>query len=316
MAADISPSAPGAGRVAAFFDLGQTIMARSTVIAYRRPFSAEGLITPKGIMAFGLTAAAMAINNRDDDALHATRSRLAQLVAGWPVSTVQRIAQETVEAVISPWVYAEARQLITHHHAAGHEVIIVSAAPSVTVQPIADYLGVEHVIATELGVDEGRFSGTVSFFCSGSEKERAIREIAAQRGYDLSRCYAYSDAISDLPMLECVGHPQVTNPDRALRKVAVANAWPIHTFRHPVPLIPQEHQRTAGAIGALVALLASAAVGTWCWLRHLDKMSPTRRIRRRLKRKVRRQLRHSVRRASRAMRRRQTIMDRLMGSLR
>ena len=291
-------------------------MARSTVIAYRRPFSAEGLITSKGIMAFALSAAAMAINNRDDEALHAARSRLAQLVAGWPVSTVQRIAQETVETVISPWVYAEARELITRHHAAGHEVIIVSAAPSVTVQPIADYLRVEHVIATELGVDEGRFSGTVSFFCSGTEKEHAIRTIAAERGYDLSTCYAYSDAISDLPMLECVGHPQVTNPDRALRKVALMNNWPIHTFRHPVPLIPQEHQRTAGAIGALIAISASAAVGTWYWLRHLDKMSPTRRIRRQLKRKIRRQLRHSIRQATRASRRRQTTMNRILGSLR
>src|SRR5690606_4239292 len=76
-------------------------------------------------------------------------------------------------------------------------------------------------------------------------KVAAVRELARERGYDLADSYAYSDSISDLPLLEAVGHPTAVNPDRALRKAAEQRGWAIREFRHPVPLRQRLQARRA-----------------------------------------------------------------------
>src|ERR1700748_1724070 len=83
----------------------------------------------------------------------------------------------------------------------------------------------------------------------------ASRELAAREGFPLEHCYAYSDSITDMPMLEVVGHPSVVNPDRALRKEAIARGWPVLAFSRPVSL----RDRIPAPSGAAVA--TTAAVG-------------------------------------------------------
>jgi hypothetical protein len=61
----------------------------------------------------------------------------------------------------------------------------------------------------------------------GGGKARAITELAARDGLDLGASYAYSDSESDLPMLECVGHPVVVNPDATLRRIARERGWEV-----------------------------------------------------------------------------------------
>ena len=63
-----------------------------------------------------------------------------------------------------------------------------------------------------------------------------MRELAEERGYDLQRCYAYSDSITDEPMLAAVGHPFAVNPDRDLRRLAHRRGWPVLVFDKPVAL--------------------------------------------------------------------------------
>ena len=72
-----------------------------------------------------------------------------------------------------------------------------------------------------------------------------MRELAEAAGYDLADCYAYSDSITDLPMLEAVGHPAAVNPDRALRRAARERDWPVLVFTRPVSL----RSRLAGLRG-------------------------------------------------------------------
>ena len=100
-------------------------------------------------------------------------------------------------------------------------------------------------MATRMVVEDGKYTGEVAFYCYGEGKVEAIRELAAREGYPLEHCYAYSDSITDLPMLEVVGHPTVVNPDRALRREATARDWPVLTFSRPVSL----RDRIPGAIG-------------------------------------------------------------------
>jgi len=89
----------------------------------------------------------------------------------------------------------------------------------------AALLGAALVIATRMEIAEGCYTGHIEFYAYGPAKAERVRELARERGYRLADCSAYSDSITDVPMLEAVGHPHVVNPDRALRKVARSRAW-------------------------------------------------------------------------------------------
>ena len=98
------------------------------------------------------------------------------------------------------------------------------------VSPIGALLGAALVIATRMEIAEGCYTGHIEFYAYGPAKAERVRELARERGYRLADCSAYSDSITDLPMLEIVGNPRAVNPDRALRKVAQQRGWPVLSF--------------------------------------------------------------------------------------
>ena len=146
--------------------------------------------------------------------------------------------------------------LIADHKICGRDVVVVSASGEEIVAPIARALGATHAMATRMVVEDGRYTGEIAFYCYGEGKVEAIRQLAAREGYALEHCYAYSDSITDLPMLGVVGHPTVVNPDRALRKEAAARSWPVVTFSRPVSL----RDRIPAPSGAAVATTAAVGV--------------------------------------------------------
>src|SRR6185312_10915197 len=145
------------------------------------------------------------------------------------------------------------------------EVIVLSASGEEVVQPIAAMVGADSAIATRMAVVDGRYTGAVEYYCYGEEKAESARRIAAQRGYRLADCRAYSDSITDLPLLEAVGHPTVVNPDRALRREAVRRGWPILTFAVPVALRP----RIRPAAAAVAGVGLGAALVGFGWYGHV-----------------------------------------------
>ena len=118
---------------------------------------------------------------------------------------------------------------------AGRRVIVVSSSPMEIVAPLCRYLGLEDIIATlpEVGED-GRYTGEIQFYAYGPGKAEAMREFAATEGISLEESFAYSDSITDLPMLEAVGHPVAVNPDRELRTIAEEKDWQILHFEREV----------------------------------------------------------------------------------
>src|SRR3712207_6785742 len=128
----------------------------------------------------------------------------------------------------------EAADLIEEHRAAGREIVIVSSSGAEMVEPIGQLLGVDRVVATRMVTVDGRYTGEIDFYAYGENKAVAVRQVAAENGYDLADCYAYSDSITDLPMLAAVGHPTAVNPDRALRRAAAEHGWPVLEFSWPV----------------------------------------------------------------------------------
>ena len=248
-----------ATRAAAFFDLDKTVVAKSSTLAFGRELYREGLISPAVVLKGAYAQLVYQLVGADDERMERSRVALLELTRGWEVERVQRLVRETLQEVVDPLIYAEALDLFDEHRRAGRDLYLVSSAGVEIVKPLAEYLGVPYVLATLPGVDdEGRYDGTLEFYCYGEGKAVAVREEASARGIDLAASYAYSDSITDLWMLEAVGSPVAVNPDRELREVAGERAWVIMDFRQPVrlrdrlrqvPRPPAELLAGAGAIG-------------------------------------------------------------------
>jgi HAD superfamily hydrolase (TIGR01490 family) len=203
----------------------------------------------------------------DDDQLERARQALLDLTKGWDKAEIERLVEEALEEVVAPLVYAEALFLIDEHMREGRDVYIVSASPEEVVRPLARYIGVDNVIATKARIDDhGLYTGEMELYVYGSEKAAAVRDLAAAKGIALSESFAYSDSITDQPLLELVGHPVVVNPDKELRELAEARQWPILDFKREVSLAERLTQPVPLISGATIATVIGAGIA-WILLR-------------------------------------------------
>jgi HAD superfamily hydrolase (TIGR01490 family) len=259
-------------RTAAFFDLDKTIIAKSSTLAFSKPFFDQGLINRRAVLKSSYAQFIFLLSGADHDQMDRMRAHMTNMCTGWDVAQVRSIVNETLHDIVTPLVFAEAADLIASHKLCGRDVVLVSASGEEIVAPIARALGATHAMATRMVVEDGKFTGEVAFYCYGEDKVKAIRELAAREGYPLEHCYAYSDSISDMPMLEVVGHPTVVNPDRALRKQATARGWPVLTFTRPVSLrdrIPAPSSAAVAATAAVAVSAVAAGAVTYSLLRRL-----------------------------------------------
>ncbi|MGA7271716.1 MAG: HAD-IB family hydrolase [Acidimicrobiia bacterium] len=253
---------------AAFFDLDKTIIAKSSTLAFSKPLFRAGFLSRSNLLKAGIAQAYYQMFGADHDQLERVREELGEMTKGWNQDEVVELVEETVEEVVSPLVYAEALAIIDEHRRAGRRVVVVSSSPVEIVVPLCRYLGLEeYVIGTRPQVDsQGRYTGDIDFYAYGPGKAEAIRAMAAAQDISLPDSFAYSDSITDLPMLETVGHPVAVNPDRELRALADERDWQILEFERevtvrtrlatiprPVPVIS----------GAAVAGGLAAALTVW-----------------------------------------------------
>jgi HAD superfamily hydrolase (TIGR01490 family) len=258
---------------AAFFDLDRTVIAKDAMAAFGGPMRRGGLIRRRSLIELGFAQVIYLILGSTEQRLERIRHVALKVTRGWSRSDVDAIVSAALESVLEPIIYDEAMDLIDDHRQQGRRVVIVSASPSELVRPLGRHLGVDDVIASEAAIDEdGRYTGELAFFCTGKEKADAVRLFAERAQIDLGRSYAYSDAFTDVPLLELVGHPVAVNPDRALARVAAERGWETRTFIRPVRLRDRVRDRVravppkpALALGTgTIALGALAgALGWW-----------------------------------------------------
>ncbi len=225
-----TPAAGAAGGTAAFFDLDKTIISRSSTLAFVPSFYRHGLISRVQAARGAFAQLIFRAGGADHQQMERIKEQVAKLCRGWSAERVTEIVTAHLTDTILPIVYAEARRLVDAHRAAGRDVFIVSTAGQEMVGPIGVMLGVSGIIATRMRLADGRYTGELEFYAYGEAKASRMRELAAERGYDLADCFAYSDSATDLPMLEAVGHPHAVNPDRELRRVARERGWPVLAF--------------------------------------------------------------------------------------
>ena len=257
----VTPPAPNSPGVAAFFDLDKTIIAKNSAFAFSRPFFQEGLINRRAVLKSSYAQFMFLLAGADTEQMERMRARITAQCAGWDIAQVTAIVEEALHDIVDPLVYAEATKLIASHRERGHDIVVVSASGAEVVQPIAEMIGATHTVATRMVAHDGRYTGGVEFYCAGENKALAARELAERHGYDLQQCHAYSDSITDLPLLEAVGHPTAVNPDRALRREALQRGWPVLAFSDPVSLRSRIPAPSGTQIAAAVGLGAVAAAG-------------------------------------------------------
>ena len=210
---------------AAFFDLDRTLIRGSAnyplaVAAFR-----GGHVPWRDLVKDTVDAIRFHRRGSTDAGSHALRDRILAAVAGTAQSDLIHMADDIVPGIVRR-VIPQAAALLAEHKAAGDDRIVVSASPIELVGRIAEALGLEGAVATVSELDDGRYTGRlVGEFCYGRGKVIEIEKLAAARGYDLARCVAYSDSISDLPMLERVGTAVAVNPDHELRAIAQRRGW-------------------------------------------------------------------------------------------
>ena len=249
---------------AAFFDLDKTVIATSSVMALGGTFYRDGLISKRTIVRGLYAQVVYLLVGADENKMDRMREAMLTLTKGWDQEHVQELVRETLDDVLSPIIYAEALELIEEHRKAGRKTVIVSSSPVETVKPLGEYLGVDDVIATRARIGpDGRYTGELEFYAYAAHKAEAIREMAVDEGIDLAASYAYSDSITDLPMLELVGNPVAVNPDRELARVAREREWDVRYFQRPVRLrdrVPVPPRGPTIAAGVTAAAIGTALV--------------------------------------------------------
>jgi HAD superfamily hydrolase (TIGR01490 family) len=266
-------------RVAAFFDLDKTVIAKASMVAFSRPLHRAGMLNRRLMLKAAWGQLVYAQVGASPEKLEKLRQSVLRLTKGWDQAEIGEIVRDTLDDVIEPIVFDEALDRIRAHQRWGHKVFIVSASPEEVVAPIAQLLGVDEAIATRAELDaEGRYSGRTERYVYADEKVVAITEVAERDGIDLEHSWAYSDSATDIPMLAAVGHPVAVNPDRELAKVARERGWLVEQFRLEVPLrerVSMPAPKQAAAVGGGAAAAGALAVGAWwVWRRVAAPTAP------------------------------------------
>ena len=219
------------GRVGAFFDMDKTLIDENSGSLYMKHRYERGEISAlelaKGLGAYLQYKAGIL------DIVAWTKEMLAEF-AGRSVAEIQAEAEDWLIGELIAHLYPEARSLVEHHQDADHLVAIVSGSTDFVVAPLARYLGIEHVLATRLEHAQGAYTGVVvEPVCFEEGKVHWLSHLVAEHDIDLARSWFYTDSITDLPLLELVGHPVVVNPDPRLYREAARRRWPVRMFASP-----------------------------------------------------------------------------------
>ena len=147
------------------------------------------------------------------------------------VAETKRLSTEMFEDYLRPKIFPAAISQIQELKEQGVAIVFVTGSLDFIVQPMADYLAVDTVLAPQLDEQGGQFTGELTTApLIGEEKAKAVKTYSEQHGVSLEESYAYGDSQSDLPMLECVGNPAVVNPGKKLREKALTSGWEMHEW--------------------------------------------------------------------------------------
>ncbi len=213
-------------RAAAFFDLDKTLMAGSSGMQFARIAAKQGIVNRRLLVGWGWEHLRYRLRGTTDARTAEVLKVARELITGVSEKTIDRMGPEVMAAIL-PRVFPQMLEEVYAHQDAGRPTFIVSAAGNGVVGQLAHVLGMDGGIGTCYEVDaEGNYTGRLDGpFVYGEGKVTAMEEFAERHGIELAASYAYSDSLSDLPMLRAVGNPVAVNPDPPLAAIAREEGW-------------------------------------------------------------------------------------------
>lgn len=152
-------------------------------------------------------------------------------LAQHPLTELLALRQRFVDEKIRPVIATHTPALLQRHRDRGDTLLITTATNRFIVEPIAEMLGVPHLIATEPELIDGRYTGQPALMNFRDSKVDNLRAWIDARGGGVTKTTGYSDSANDLPLLEFVDHPHAVDPDPRLRETAEARGWPVISLR-------------------------------------------------------------------------------------
>jgi HAD superfamily hydrolase (TIGR01490 family) len=225
-AARVAAEPPARG--AAFFDLDKTLMQGSSGFQFARAVREAGMMSRRQLVSDGIANVRFRLHGASDEQSEAIRNRIASSLEGVRVRDLERLGVRVMQRIL-PRLYPQMLTIAYAHQDAGRPVYIVTAAAQDMAEVLAKVMTFDGALGSTLSeVEDGVYTGhPTGSFLYGPAKAVAIQELAAREGFDLAASYAYSDSVSDTPMLRAVGHPVVVNPDTALEALARDGGWEI-----------------------------------------------------------------------------------------
>ncbi len=216
------------GQAASFYDLEGTLV--STNLVHTLGFYArrqQGLLatakksftTLAKLPLFGIT---------DFYSRNVFNQFFFQSYKGESKDRLRYFSEELFEEVLKPAIYPGTQDLINGSKKLGLKQVVITGALDFTIERLVDYLGIDEFAANHLEFVNGYATGRLlPPVMASATKAKWMREYAERNDINLSDSYAYSDSISDLPMLSIVGHPAAVNPDFRLKQTALQHDWAI-----------------------------------------------------------------------------------------
>jgi HAD superfamily hydrolase (TIGR01490 family) len=231
---DSSTPSPPPERIAAFFDIDNTIMRGTSIYHLARGLFSRKILSASDLTNFALVQGRFLMAGTSEsiaDLAKITESALS-FVTGRTTDELASLCEEIYDEIMADKVWPGTVELAHTHRATGHQVWLVSAAPIELANIIAIKLGLTGAVATVSEIVDGVYTGKLqSVPMHGTAKADALHKLAKEHDIDLAASFAYSDSSNDIPLLTVVGHPTAVNPDTALRQYAEKHNWPIYDFR-------------------------------------------------------------------------------------
>ena len=221
-------SGPSGPRVGAFFDLDQTLFAGFSATAFTRDQLASGRLTPRDLLDSVRATLSFTFGKMGFSSFVTATSAVYR---GMKESVLEEAGRHAFEKYLATEIYPESRAIVKAHQEMGHTVAIITSATRYQAEPVAEELGIDHLLYTRLAVEDGVLTGgVVRPTCYGEGKAEAARSLTAKYNLDLEESYFYSDSHEDLPLFDIVGHPRPLNPNRKLAQIAKERQWPVRRF--------------------------------------------------------------------------------------
>lgn len=246
MVAPRSPLSTVVVMTAAVFDVDNTLVKGAASLSAAVALVRSGVID-LGALPRGLFDQVRFRATATEPDVDAVGRRALRAIEGVLAHRIEEVFDQVAHRIVARKTFPGTRALIAAHLAAGDEVWLATAGPAPLARRIAELLGVTGAIGTEVEVIDGRCTGALlTGMLHGQAKADAVAELARDRNWAVEGLTVYSDSTNDLPLLRMVGRPHVVNPDRALRRVARAEGWPVHDTSQRQVVV----QATKGAVVA------------------------------------------------------------------